>query len=96
MACQGTLLTVEWDALGYKEGGERCFLYPHWKKLYPTPIPGVREGMRNGRGTDVKPLLTQTAHPALWVHIKAVCFPLSAAAVSGKISLPASPLPRPL
>lgn len=43
----------------------------------------------------MKPLLTQTAHPALWAPIKAVCFLLPAAAVGGELSLPAGPLPRP-
>lgn len=72
--------------------GERCFLSPHWNQLCPTPIPGVTEIGGTGR----KPLLTQTAHPASWAHVKAVCFSLSAAAAGGKLSLPASPLPSPL
>lgn len=89
MACQDTLTTGELDVLGYKE----------WEKgvsslltgFNSAPLLSLRsEGGQETGGTDMKPLLTQTAHSAPWAHIKAVCFPLSAAAAGGKpLCLPA-------
>lgn len=89
MACQHTFSTGERDALGCKEEGKgvSCLCTGTSSTLL---LPLGPEGGQETVGTDMKPLLVQTAHLASCAHTKAV---LSAAAAGGKLSLPTSPGP---